>query len=675
MDKEFCVKGIVASGMVLQRNKTNCVHGLAPFQTEVKLTFREKSFVANADINGKWKIEFNPGEEGGPFEMQLTNEDAILQFSDVYVGEVWVNSGQSNAQLPMERQKFSYPQEFELPANPYIRMITIPITWNLHEEQETVQNPTWLGASPETIGQMSGTAYFFAKKLSSELNVPVGIINASQGGSPITAWMNKSSLQELGKSSYIRELEYYENEKNVTSKQNELAENSKKWFGELESKSKIPDFTKTEGWSEVEIPGYIDLKSAGTCWIKKTITLTKEQVEHCESHKTWVWFGTISDADVIYVNGIQIGTTAYTYPPRRYEVPKGTLKVGENIISVRLMVMSKRSKIRLYEEKPYFFFTDDVYIQPSVCRNVEQKEKKSSKDGVCISLSGKWQMKTDVLIEDCKPGMFFEWIPTALYNAMLAPCFTHAIAGVLWYQGESNAGNYAEYKNLLLSMMNLWREKFVYGAKNLPFVVMQLPNWSDGHGENHTDNFLQWAPMRQVQSDAVESDINSALAVTIDAGEWNDLHPEKKQTAGTRAANEALKIAYGRADISSSPKAKFIEFKDNKCIVHFDCGVSSLVAFNVNDDKKSADLNTPSKSNEVFGFTVAFKKNIFAKKRDNQIAEVQAFLKDDNTVEVVLPKSNKKIKEIRYLWSDCPAPINLYNKELLPVAPFRHVLK
>lgn len=674
---EFSVKGIVASGMVLQRNIINCIHGTAEPETEVTMNFRYATNAVVADAQGNWKIEFNPGEAGGPFKMNLSNGTNQLEFSDVYVGEVWVNSGQSNAQLPMARQRFTYPEEFELPANPWIRMITIPITWTYKGEKDSVENPVWWEASPETIGLMSGTAYFFAKKLSAELKMPVGIINTSQGGSPIQAWLNKDSLKELGKDEYLKEVEYFENDDNVAAKQKELAENNNSWYGELEAASSIPDLKSNEGWSEVEVPGYIDFGSAGTCWIKKTVALTEEQVAACNAKKTWVWFGTITDADRVYVNGTKIGETTYSYPPRRYEVPAGTLIAGENIISVRLQLNSHYGKIRLFEEKPYYLFTEDVYIEPSVSRNVERKGTPSSENspvtgckkadtGVCIPLNGKWLMKVDAKVRDCPPGMFFEWVPTALYNAMLAPCFTHGIAGALWYQGESNADKAEEYKDMLLKLFSLWRQKFTYAVKDMPFVVMQLPNWSDGHGEDICCLNSSWANLRKAQADAVENDEKAGLSVTIDAGEWNDLHPEKKRTGGTRAAMEALRVAYRYSDISPAPSADFVEFGRKIYNVHFDCGRSSLVACNV--EGKAADLNSTRYGGRVYGFSI-----LYEKKGELKLAEADATLTGDDTVEVRLPKLGfgAKIKELRYLWADSPAPVNLYSKELLPAAPFK----
>nr|MCR5188368.1 sialate O-acetylesterase [Treponema sp.] len=577
MKGKLCVKGLMASGMVLQRNKINCIYGSADVYEDVIMTFRGVTSITQADEQGDWKLEFSPGEAGGPFEMQVKTEKETITYTDVYVGEVWLSSGQSNAQLPMERMRFSYPKEFELPENPNIRMITVPIAWTFDGERDYVENPQWICASPENLGQMSGTGYFFAKKLSSELGVPVGIINASQGGSPIASWMSKKSLEEMGASEYLSKLEVYEKVENVAAKQKEMAESNMAWNNELNSASKMPDFESDQGWESVKIPGIIEnFNSAGYVWLKKEIELTQEQVDIFESQKTWLWMGTIIDSDRTYVNGKEVGFTAYSYPPRRYQVPKGLLKVGKNIISMHVQKNSKNGKIRFYEEKPYCLFTENVYVNPVACRNVEKHNQTLFPlDGEEIDLTGEWKMMVDVKVRDCPPGMFFEWIPTALYNAMLAPCFRTAISGALWYQGESDAGHPVEYKNMLVKMINLWRHKFIYGSKNLPFVVVQLPNWSDGVGEDSCCGPMGWAYLRQAQSDAARAAGNAGLAVAIDAGEWNDLHPEKKQTTGKRAALEALRVAYGKSYISAAPRVTKVVANKAKCLVRFDCGNSS----------------------------------------------------------------------------------------------------
>lgn len=669
MESKFCVKGITASGMVLQRNRINCVYGTAGVYEDIIMTFRGLTYITQSDEFGNWKIEFGPGEAGGPFLLSLKSGTVKIDFSDVYVGEVWVSSGQSNAQLQMERLKFSYPEEMKLPENPNIRIITIPITWTFKGEKDSVENPQWLPASPENLRGMSGTAYFFAKKLHEELGVPVGIISTAQGGSPIASWMSKQSLEELDAENYLNRLSFFENDNNIATKQKELAENQDLWNRELQSSRTIlgcdsEAFNSDEGWCPVQIPGVLkSFDSAGLVWLKKEIEITREQLEIFNANKTWLWMGTIIDADEAFVNGAKVGETTYCYPPRRYEVPAGTLHEGKNTIAMHVQLNSKMGRIKFFEEKPYYLFTDNIYINPVVCRNVELKnEGLEPLDGVQIPLSGEWLMKVDCKVRDCPPGMFFEWIPTALYNAMLAPCFKHAVAGALWYQGEADAGHAVEYKGMLTKMIDLWRRKFIYGGKDLPFVVMQLPNWSDGNYQDSTVIKLDWPYLRQAQADAADIAGRTGLAVTIDAGEWNDLHPEKKKTGGTRAALEALRVAYGKSYISPAPRMAECTLMKNKYIVRFDCGNSSLTAHTING--YSADLCTDSPDKKVYGFS--FLKQ---KKGEILVEEADAVLISDNEVEVSIPRGGDLV-ELRYLWADSPKVVNLYSREQLPAMPF-----
>ena len=672
MKGTFKIKGLMGSGMVLQRNKINCIFGTAEVYSDVIMEFRGTTSITQSDEDGNWKIEFSPGEAGGPFTMNIKCDSHSVEFTDIYVGEVWVSSGQSNAQLPMERMKFSYPEDFALPRNERIRMLTVPINWSLDGEKDEIVDVgwqsnadegtkaegisggvNWVCASPETLGSMSGTGYFFAKKLSKELDVPVGIINASQGGSPIASWLSRQALEEMGdKKDYLKQVVEFLADGRAAAKQKEMAENQKEWDGELYGAATAPEkmfdeaCEEVDGWKSVTVPGNFDVESAGFFWFKKIIELTAEQVQHFNTYKTWLWMGTIVDADTAWVNGKEVGSTPYCYPPRRYLVPAGTLHEGKNVIALRVQKNSAHGPLRFFTEKPYYLFTENTFVAPCVCRNVEgRSESLYPLDGERIDLSGEWKMKEDAKVRDCPAGMFFEWLPTALYNSMLAPCFKHAIAGALWYQGESDAMHPAEYKDMLLKMIDLWRHKFVYGSKDLPFVIVQLPNWSDGWNEDAASKDGGWANIRQVEADVAEIAGHTGLAVTIDAGEWNDLHPEKKKTVGYRAAKEALRVAYGKNFISPSPKADFCELKHGRFRVRFDCGNSSLVACKVFG--KNVDLNAESKDKKIYGFSL-----LCSKKGNENIIEADATLVDDYTVEVEVPRGIGDVLELRYLWAD-----------------------
>lgn len=663
MNKSFIVKGIYGDGMVLQRNTTNCIFGTGEVYEDVTLTFRGATTLNKVDENGNWKITFDPGEAGGPFELALTCGDQTITYKDIYVGEVWLNSGQSNAQLPMDRMKFTYPEEYELPENPNLRMITVPIRWALDGEKDSVENPQWHAFAPDTIGPMAGTSYFFAKKLQAELGVPVGIINAAQGGSPISAWMDKKSLAELEHTEmFINQLEKYELPVNIEIDKKKEAQAAAEWnqklnssdLGQKEGWEKLSFDAAGKDWDDAVIPGYVDNgETAGYFWFRKEIELNAKQVQHFNERKTWLWFGTIIDSDVIWVNGVKVGETGYCYPPRRYVVPAGTLVEGKNTITVRVQKNNHFGKVTFYTEKPYYLFTDDVKIAPTAVRNVEQIQELTPADGVKIDLSGNWKMKAGCAVSDAPGQIFLEWIPTALYNGMLAPCFNYAIAGALWYQGESDSWHPDEYRGMLQKMIMLWREKFKYGKKDFPFVIMQLPNWSDGKGENYFANDIGWAQMRQEQLLVSEIMENTGIAITIDAGEWNDLHPEKKRTGGTRAAMEALRIGYGKP-INVAPKAVFTSRKGENFVVQFDTGTAKL--------KTRVGLEVP-------GFYFLYENDGGMK-----MVEAKGTIISANEVQIPVPQVDGKFAEIRYLWADSPNPVNLYSTEGLPAQAFRAVI-
>ena len=675
VEKKFFVEGIFASGMVLQRNTENCICG-GGADNKVQLEFRGKKYEAAPDKNGNWSIEYNPGKAGGPFELALTCGKDSIVFSDVYVGEVWLSSGQSNAQLPMVRMKYSYPDEFELPENPYLRMITIPIDFSFDGEKTSVQKPEWKCANPANLLEMSGTAYFFAKKLQKELGVPVGIINASQGGSPVFAWMNGDSLKELGRDDYIARIEKWNTKGAVKAKQEEVIAAHKKWDTELVKS----DVGLAQNWQETEdfviaggkgsgikkgkfnIPGdFTELgKEAGIVWFKKELVITKQQAEHLNSQKAFIWCGTIQDADKIWINGTFCGETAYVYPPRRYEIPHGTLHEGKNIITLRIQ-KNGPIPIRFFKEKPYYIFSGDVKIHPVAFRNVERPEEYGDVGGVKIKLEGEWNYAVSCSAEPRPGEVFFEWEPSALYNSMLAPCFSYAIAGALWYQGESNAMEYYDYKALLMKMIELWRKKFVYAPEKMPVVVMQLPNWAEGFDREISDNFIDWAELRDAQLKAVEQTENTTLVSMIDAGEWNDLHPEKKKTGGTRAAQEALRLAYGKA-YAAAPKVEYCESKDAVFTLRFNCHGSCLKAFAV--ENESADFARTCDT--VYGFEFITK--------DDKKLKAEGKLVSSTSVEIRSPVEAASLKELRFLWNNNPWIVNLYSEEQIPALPFKILL-
>lgn len=668
----FSVKGIYASGMVLQQNAKCHISGTGEPYQKVILEFRGKIYQTKVSKKGDWKIDFYSFEAGGPFTLKINHQNQEIKYDDVFSGEVWLLSGQSNAQLPMERMRYTYKNDFALPKNNNIRMITIPISYCFGNQKECVEKPLWQAASPETLGAMSGTGYFFAKHLSSELGVPVGIINASQGGSPIASWMSEKSLKKMKKTYLLEQAEKWKDANNIEEKQKDVAQKQAAWdsliknadVGLRESWQNIEAENLDASWSDCNIPGFFSqIENAGVMWFKKEFCLTKQQAQNLNAKKRFVWMGTIVDADKVWINGHFVGETTYCYPPRRYEIPDGILKEGKNTITVRVQKNGK-NPIVFYEEKKYCIFSEDVVVVPVAIRNTEKRDDAFYSDENYIELSGSWKAKIGCEVECAPGGIFFEWQPTALYNSMISPCLDYTISGALWYQGESNAGGYVEYESLLKQMIHSWRHDFKYAKKCFPFVIVQLPNWSDGKVPKVKDAG-SWPQMREIQAKVASDVKNTSLAVLIDGGEWNDLHPEKKETCGVRAANQALKIAYGK-NISKAPEVVSVSESENEWLISFDTDGSKLCAYKMNGQV----ANFSAQSDEVYGFSLV------SKKHSATLVDVKAKLVSES--EVIISKKElaeygnvNDFCEIRYLWEDNPFYVNLYNSENVPAVPFR----
>lgn len=706
MSKKFCVLGLYADGMVLQRNALNCAFGTAACGSKLSLYFRNNCYNVVAGSDDRWKIEFNPGEAGGPFELKIVCEEDTVTYSDVFVGEVWVTSGQSNAQLPMARLQYSFPEDMQLPKNDNIRIITVPITFSYDGEKETVNEPRWLCACPENIALFSGTSYFFAKRLSAELGVPVGIINTAQGGSPITSWMSEDSLKELGKTEYLEILEGWRKTDAVKNQAEKQTLEYAKWEAELNRKDKgwnehwenlsFEEIKDSSEWQDCFIPNnFSDLSEGGICWFKKEIELTAAEVASLSREEIKLWLGVIVEADKVWVNGTFCGETGYCYPPRRYKIPAGVLKAGKNTVTIRVM-KNGPVPIRFYEDKPYKIFTSNK----------------------TISLSGEWKKCVTCQMPSRPENIFFEWQPTALYNSMLAPAFNHAVAGAVWYQGESNSLKAYEYQALLEKMIELWREKFTYSPKNMPFVVIQLPNWGDGYNDEDCNYPEDWAWLRQAQEQAAAESGNTGLAVTIDAGEWNDLHPEDKRTVGNRAAEQALRLAY-KKNYAEPVKAVGIKVSADGTKITVEFGGEEIVTKDGTDlvpgfafcsqwagtgsirkagdrplyfaaqgklvSPHSVEVELPEQVSGAGAVKACAHTNALADTNAHNATDALANTDAHNATNARTDTSAPQTKnaqdssisgtfELRYLWTNGPRAVNLYSKSGLPVVPFIYSL-
>lgn len=611
---------LVSDGLVLQRDKENLIWGWAAPQEKINLTFNKKTFNTTTNSVGKWEIKLPAQAAGGPFEMTFKGSNSLI-VKDILFGDVWICAGQSNMVLPMERIKEKYHDEVANDNFPQIRNLFIPTITSLSRPKDDIQNISWKSATGKDLLSFGGVSYFFAKELYKKYKVPIGIINTSVGGTPIEAWISEEGFKAFPDIS--KTIQKNKDTSYVNSFRRNFVSNSKpenKDLGTLE-KWENPNLV-LNAWQKINIPGFWEdqgLKDLnGVVWYRKEI----EVPESMTSTPAKIMMGRIVDADVMFLNGQKIGNITYQYPPRRYEIPHGILKTGKNTLVIR--VTNTAGKGGFVPDKPYFL----------------------SANGQTIDLKGDWLYKVGEVYPPNSGsgggGFTAQNQPSALFNAMVAPFTNLSIKGFLWYQGESNTGNPMPYDNYLPALINDWRKLWNQG--DLPFLTVQLANFQDIDFLPAESN---WARLREAQLKSLSLQ-NTALAVTIDLGEWNDIHPLNKQDIGVRLSLAARNLAYNESDLEySGPILKNKQIENSKIILTFDHVGNGIMS------KDKEDLRW-------FSIADYDKKFVWAKTKIVEKDKVEVWN------EVV-----KSPKYVRYAWSDNPEGVNFYNQEGLPASPFR----
>lgn len=513
---------ILSDGMVVQRNEPVRLWGTASpgEKVEARHSVSGNNFHTLTDSEGKWELSLDSLPAGGPYEITVNDK----KIKNVLCGDVFLCSGQSNMELPVRRVMDMFADEVNTYENPLIRQFLVPQVTSFHGELEDTSAAEWKECTSGNVMNFSALAYFFAKKLNGETDIPVGIINASWGGTPVEAWISEPTMQAWPEK--VAEKKIYEDDGYRDRSKKLEGENYYRWNQELDnndpglnSEKKWYEENVADGnWTQVDLIndrwGADNAKGMnrpinGSHWLRKHVTLNPDQA----AGEAVLRLGCIEGADSAYVNGKFVGTIGYQYPPRIYEVPAGTLHAGENVITVR--VISGSGEPKVVPEKPYRLLTSN---------------------GDTISLDGEWRHKIGKRMPQ-GPGMiFWHYTPIVLYDAMIAPLFKYPVEGVVWYQGESNVANRELYFDMLSAMMSDWRKG--YGREDLPFYIVELADFlhpSDIGGRK------AWAEMREQQAKVAASDSHATLIRNSDLGEWNDIHPLDKKTLGGRVADEVLK--------------------------------------------------------------------------------------------------------------------------------------
>lgn len=628
--QEISMSPLFGNGMVLQRDKPVPVFGEAPANEKITVLFRNQQKQTVADENGKWIVELDSEVYGGPNSLTVKTKNETLEIKDVCVGEVWICSGQSNMEMPMISNWAhvnNAEQEVEKANYPNIHLFTVERNTSFQPLEE-ITSQGWKVCTPETIADFSAVAYFFGRNLVNSLDMPIGLIQTAWGGTVAEAWTSAGTLKNT---TDFRE-KVLLMEKNPTSKE-ELDLKYKKDLETFYKEIAVADigidgadtiFASFEvddtNWMVMNLPGMVESTKIGSIdgaiWFRKTIELSAEEA----NKPMLLHIAPPDDSDETWFNGVKVGESTEWDVPRKYNVPANLVKAGKNVITVRLTDL--RGAGGFMGETSHFALT--------------------SEDGFRMELAENWKCKVGYDLKDIKtipielndPNQ-----PTVLFNAMINPLIPYSFRGVIWYQGESNVGRAEQYKELFPAMIADWRKQ--WGEEEFPFLFVQLASYLKRNTEPVEDS---WSELREAQRYTLNLK-NTGMAVAVEIGDADNIHPGNKQDVGKRLALWARNKVYGEDIPYCGPTYKEMFAENSSLVVEFDQCYEGLTA----SDKR-----------DVTGFAIAGKDGIYhwakAKINGNKL-----ILSSDQVAKPV---------SVRYAWSSNP-DCNLINSANLPASPFQ----
>lgn len=622
-----------SDNMVLQQKDNVPLWGTADAGKEVKIitSWNKKTYTTRATNTGQWKITVPTPSYGGPYSITF-NDGEPFTLSNILIGEVWICSGQSNMEMPLEGwgKVMNYKQEIASANYPMIRLLQVQKNTSITPLSDIKADGNgWQACSPGTIAGFSSVAYFFARNLYETKHIPVGLIHTSWGGTIAEAWTSGPSLKKMP--DFAAVVQQMEADKDYEKNQQERYQRELQiWNQALLTKD--PGFKEgkaiwaepgfdASGWQTMMLPATWETAGLpdfdGLVWFRRTISIPSSWT----GKDVTLSLGPIDDNDVTYFNGVEIGSTQGWDRPRTYTIPARLIKAGENYLAVKIFDGSGGGGI--YGEPGNLFLKNSA--------------------GEKISLTGNWNYKAALKIGEIPPlpaqVASGPNRPTVLYNAMINPLVPYAFRGVIWYQGESNAGRAYQYRQLFPLMISDWRQKWNRG--NFPFYFVQLANFMKA---DDTPAESEWAELREAQKMTLSLP-NTGMAVAIDIGDANDIHPKNKQEAGRRLALIALANIYGEKNAWSGPLYQSFKTDGNKIRITFTHTDKGLTA---------------KGGNTLTGFAIAG--------ADHKFHWAQATI-SGNEVIVSSPEVANPVA-VRYGWGNNPS-CNLYNGAGLPASPFR----
>ncbi len=610
--------------MVLQQQKTNRIWGWAKPNDMVSVTFNKKTYKGLVNEQGTWQIFTEPANAGEVGAVVVKAGNETIQLNNVLLGEVWVCSGQSNMEWKLNMLGNTYTDEIKTAANNNIRFVVFNKTYSNTPQQDVTLEKKWSVIQPDNTGDCSAVAYWFAKKLYQQLHVPIGLVVTAWGGTPAEAWTSFEGLYAFPNytNTFVEKIKSLH--LNDINRQTQLL--LEKYQQTVRDKSGLmnelikPDYNDSK-WPEMYLPKHWELQGFptmdGLVAYRVHFNLTDAQlVGDAVLH-----LPAIDDQDSTFINGVFVGTNGQWDALRNYKVPAGILKVGDNVLVIKVQDDGGGGGLDAIDDRFNLMINQQT-----------------------ISLKGNAKYNIIAAKEDITGGNGnIQNQPAVLFNGMIAPVLPLSIKGAIWYQGESNADNNersVEYRALFPAMIKDWRNQFSQG--DFPFLFVQLSSFGPLKNEPAESN---WALLREAQTNTLKLP-NTGMAVTIDVGNPQNIHPVQKKEVGDRLAAIALQSTYNYSTaVSSGPQFEIAQFIKNQVVLEFS---------NVNNG-----LMMKGNILKYFAIAGADKKFVWAN------ASIQG-----NKI-VVSHKNISAPKAVRYAWADSPVDANLYNKEGFPAVPFR----
>jgi sialate O-acetylesterase len=631
---------VVDDNMVLQRDAKVVLWGWADPAENITITFHGAKAKIKADKQGQWSMSFGPFPAGGPYEITIKGKNN-LRLHDILIGDVWLASGQSNMEFPLggsggwKTGVNNAAQEIDTANFPEMRLFKVHQKIAFSPAQD-VEATGWTAVTPESIGNFSAVAYLFGRELHQRYRVPIGLIETDWGGTVAEAWVSEVGLKSLPEFRKSMECVSHVNEEAAVVDHERYLEQKDQWELQHASEdrgwvggravwadptydvSTWPKIVEPQMKPEGALKGF-----DGAVWFRREITIPEDQGRK----GLQVHLAKAGQTDTTYFNGEEIGKTTVWDKPRDYFVPAKFVKVGQNVIAIRMT--GNNGFVGMLD----FDNPDKLNVEIG---------------GTTIPLAGTWSYQPgpdltalpqpsaiSKVIDD--PNML-----TVLFNSMISPLIPFRIKGIIWYQGESNAPNHsrsAQYRTLFPALIADWRKQWGY---EIPFLFVQLAGF--GHNQAEPAEY-PWAELREAQSMTLSLPA-TGMATTVDIGDENDIHPRDKQDVAHRLLLVAARLVYGENVVDSGPIYQSIQIEGNRARIKF----SSI----------GSGLLVKDKYGYIRGFEIAAADGKF------HWAQAQQAGQDI----VVFNESIVHPAAVRYDWSNTPDG-NLFNKEGLPAVPFR----